>query len=428
MLNPSLLMRGAASVLCLLTASALSVPAQAQPRLTVISQWAAGAEGAAMNAYGDLVTKAGAKWEHNPVSGFTTDLMNKLRADIIAGRPPAASQLKGPEIKAWSAIAPTVNLDAQVAAAGYEKLISADLAKIHKPNGAWIAIPMQAHRINTLFTSKIALDKIGATAAPRTWAEFNDMAAKMKAAGITPVAHGGLAWTDTMYFEIVLAGISSDAFRRGLMNLDDTTLRGPEVLAALRQLRQMTEWMSPAAAGQHWSVFAPALMKGEYGFLMMGGWASGVLKRGNFVEGRDYLCGPTPNNNPSQPVFDLNSDGLIFWETKNADLQAGQKIAAEVAMGKEFNRVFTLLNGSIPVRTDIDLSDPEFQPCQRDASAHLGKAIAANQVVLSLSQNMAQTAPVTAALRDVVTEFVHNKSITPEVAQKRLADAANTVR
>src|SRR5690242_14363938 len=85
--------------------------AMAEPKLSIISQWSAGSEGAAMNALGDLVQKNGATWEHRPVSGFTTDMMNKLRADIIAGRPPAASQLKGPEIKAWSKIGATVNLD-----------------------------------------------------------------------------------------------------------------------------------------------------------------------------------------------------------------------------------------------------------------------------------------------------------------------------
>jgi len=50
------------------------------------------------------------------------------------------------------------------------------------------------------------------------------------------------------------------------------------------------------------------------------------------------------------------------------------------------------------------------------------------QVVMSLGHNMAQTSAVTAGLRDVLTEFVHNKAITPEEAQKRLADAADAVR
>jgi glucose/mannose transport system substrate-binding protein len=422
MRNRSLLVLGVSCALGL-----VGPHARAEPRITVISQWSAGAEGEAMNAFGELVTKAGATWQHSPVSGFTTEMMNKLRADIIAGKPPAASQLKGPEIQAWSQIAPTVNMDAVVAEAGYEKLISSDLAKLHKVQGHWVALPLQVYRVNTLYASKKALDKIGATSMPKTWDEFNAMAKKMAAAGITPVAHGGLAWADTMYFDLSLIGISPDAYRRAIMNLDDKALRGPEVLAALKQLRQLTEWMSPANAGQHWSVFAPALMKGEYGFLMMGGWASGVFKKGKFEEGKDYLCGATPSN-VAKPVFDLNADGLIFWETKNPDLLAGQRITAQVAMGKEFNRVFTQINGSIPVRTDIDISGAAFQDCQRDAAANLAAAVTANQVVLSLAHNMAQNNATTAALRDVLTEFVHNKSITPDQGQKQLADAANTVR
>lgn len=414
--------------LALLAACFAQAPAQAQsPRLTVISQWSAGAEGAAMDAFGKMVTEKGVKWEHSPVSGFTTDMMNKLRADIIAGRPPAASQLKGPEIAAWSAIGATVKLNDVVAATDYEKNISADLAKIHKPKGDWIALPLQVYRVNTLFASKRAMDKVGATELPKTWDEFNALAKKMADAGITPVAHGGIGWADAMYFELVLAGISADAYRKAIMELDNRALRGPEVLAAFRQLRQLTGWMSPANAGQHWSVFLPNLMRGEYGFLMMGGWASGVLKRGNFEEGKDFLCGSTPNNT-GKPVFDMNADGMIFWDTKNADLLAGQKATAQVAMSREFSKTFTQINGSIPVRTDIDLNDAGFQDCQRDAAKTLSGAIAANQVVMSLGHNMAQTSPVTAALRDVLTEFVHNNRITPEEAQKRLADAADTVR
>jgi glucose/mannose transport system substrate-binding protein len=418
------------SVISLSVAAVLMLSAgtvQAQPRLSVISQWSAGAEGDAMNAFGDLVTKGGATWQHNPVSGFTTDMMNKLRADIIAGRPPAASQLKGPEIQAWSAIAPTVNLDAVVAETDYEKVISPDLAKLHKVKGQWVALPLQVYRVNTLFASKKAMDKIDAKALPTTWEEFNTMARKMAQAGITPVAHGGLPWADTMYFDIALLGVSADAYKRAIMALDDKALRGPEVLSAFKQLRQMTEWMNPANAGQHWSVFIPPLMKGEYGFLLMGGWASGVFKRGKFEEGKDFLCGMAPSSS-SKPVFSLNADGLIFWETKNPDYQAGQKIAAKVAMSKEFSRTFTQINGSIPVRTDIDLAGPAYQDCQRDAAANLSGAVASNQVVMSLAHNMAQTSAVTAALRDVLTEFVHNKSISPEEGQKRLASAADSVR
>jgi glucose/mannose transport system substrate-binding protein len=127
--------------------------------------------------------------------------------------------------------------------------------------GQWVALPLQVHRLNTLYASKKAMDKIGATSLPKTWDEFNAMARKMQAAGITPVAHGGLAWTDTLYFDLTLIGISPDAYRSAVMNLDDKALRGPEVLAAFKQLRQLTEWMNPANAGQHWSTFIPQIMR-----------------------------------------------------------------------------------------------------------------------------------------------------------------------
>ena len=50
---------------------------------------------------------------HLAVPGIEArELFGALRAQIMAGDPPACSQLKGPEINAWSKIAPTVNLDA----------------------------------------------------------------------------------------------------------------------------------------------------------------------------------------------------------------------------------------------------------------------------------------------------------------------------
>ena len=49
-------------------------------------------------------------------------------------------------------------------------------------------------------------------------------------------------------------------------------------------------------------------------------------------------------------------------------------------------------------------------------------------MVLSLAHNMAQTNQITAAMIDVLTEFVHDNRITPEEGQKRLVDAVDNVR
>ena len=103
---------GTAGVAAMAGIPAVAWP-QAKPRVTFISQWSAGSDGAAITGLGKRLEEEGGIWQHSPVPGFTTEMMNKLRADIIAGNPPAASQLKGPEIAAWCKIAPTVDLDAR---------------------------------------------------------------------------------------------------------------------------------------------------------------------------------------------------------------------------------------------------------------------------------------------------------------------------
>ncbi len=401
--------------------------AEAKPRVTVISQWSAGSDGAAISALGGLFEERGGVWQHSPVPGFTTEMMNKLRAQILAGDPPAASQLKGPEIAAWSQIAPTVDLDPLVAAAGYEAVVTPELAKLHKPSGKWIALPLQIYRINTLFASRRAMEKVGATALPRTWAEFNDLAARMKAKGIaSPVANGGIRWDDGMKFEIALAGINPETYRKAVMELDDDALRSPDVLAAFRQLRRLSDWMDPNIAAQAYSVLVPRFVAGEMGLLLMGGWAQGVmLNLGNKLD--DFIIGPAPQDN-GKPAFVLNADAFIFWQRKEADLQAGQKLMANLVMSPDTQRMYSQITGSIPVRSDMDLSGPGWSDGQRDAASGLRGAMGANQVMLSLAHNMAQPNQVTAAMIDVLTEYVHDPSTTPEQGMARLAEAVEGAR
>ena len=416
----------------LLAASAglLAAPASAQtvkPRLTAISQWSAGSDGAAITALGKKFEEHGGIWQHSPVPGFTTEMMNKLRAQILAGDPPACSQLKGPEISAWSKIAPTVNLDAIVAAAGYEKVVAPDLARIHKPGGKWAAMPLQIYRTNTLFVSKRAMDRVKADKLPTNWAEFNAMAEKMKAAGMAyPLANGGTRPDDGQKFEAALAGISPTAYRAAIMNLDEKALKGPEMHAAFVQLRKLADWMDPNTASQAYAVHLPQFVAGDMGMMIQGGWAQGVLLNAGFKLD-DFIIGPGPSDN-GKPVFLLNADAFIFWQRKEADLQAGQKLMAELVMDPAIQTMYSQITGSIPVRTDVDLSGAGWSDGQREAAATLKAAVAANQSVLSLAHNMAQENGMTAAMIDVITEYVKNRSITPDQAVARLSEAVEGAR
>src|SRR6476646_7803269 len=263
----------------LLTAPHVARAQAVKPRLTVISQWSAGSDGAAITALGKKFEEKGGTWQHSPVPGFTTEMMNKLRAQIMAGDPPACSQLKGPEIAAWSKIAATVDLDALVAAAGYEKVVAPDLARLHKPGGKWISLPLQIYSTNMLFLSKRAMDKAKADQIPVTWAEFNELAEKMKSGGVTyPIANGGTRPDDGQKFEASLAGINPAAYRTAIMDLDGNALKGAEVKAAFEQVRKIADWMDPNTASQHYSTNLKRFIEGDMGMMIMGGWPQAELR------------------------------------------------------------------------------------------------------------------------------------------------------
>ncbi len=398
-----------------------------KPRLTAISQWSAGSDGAAINALGKKFEEKGGTWQHSPVAGFTTDMMNKLRAQIMSGDPPACSQLKGPEIAAWSKIAPTLNLDAIVAAAGYEKVVAPELAKVHKPGGHWAALPLQVYNTNALFLSKRAMDKAKIDKVPVTWADFNATAEKMKAAGIaSPLANGGTRPDDGQKFEASLAGISTDAYRAAIMNLDEKALRGKEVNAAFVQLRKLADWSDPNTAAQHFSTFLPRFISGEMGMMIQGGWAQGVLINAGFKL-EDFVIAAGPSDT-GKPAYLLNADAFIFWQRKEPDLIAGQKLMAELVMDPAIQTMYSQITGSIPVRTDVDLSAPGWSDGQRLTARTLKEAVAGGGAVLSLAHNMAQENGMTAAMIDVITEYVKNKTITPAQGVDRLAEAVESAR
>src|SRR3984893_6844059 len=158
------------------SAAALALPAfaraqsEAKPRITAISQWSACSDGAAISALGKLFEERSGVAQNNPVPGFTTDMMNKLRAQIMAGDPPAISQLKGPEIAAWSKIAPTVDISPWVKTAGFGDRLPAELAKSCQPGGHWIALPLQVYRLNRRFVSTKGMERAKVSKAPTTWA------------------------------------------------------------------------------------------------------------------------------------------------------------------------------------------------------------------------------------------------------------------
>jgi glucose/mannose transport system substrate-binding protein len=101
---------------------------------------------------------------------------------------------------------------------------------------------------------------------------------------------------------------------------------------------------------------------------------------------------------------------------------------AELVMDPAIQTMYSQITGSIPVRTDVDLSGAGWSDGQREAAATLKASVAINQSVLSLAHNMAQENGMTAAMIDVITEYIKNRTITPDQAVTRLSEAVEGAR
>src|SRR5262249_50319471 len=145
----------------------------------------------------------------------------------------------------------------------------------------------------------------------------------------------------------------------------------------------------------------------------------GVLRNAGFkFEDFTIVLGLSDN---SKPVFLLNADAFIFWQRKEADLQAGQTLMAQLVMDPAIQTMYSQITGSIPVRTDVDLSGEGWPDGRRRTAAARKEATASNQAALILPHNMAQKTGMPAAMIDVIPDFVKNKTIKPEQAATRLA-------
>lgn len=406
-----------ASALVLIAAGAV----HAEPRTNMMHQWAQGSEAAAIATLGEMYEAAGGIWEQTAISGHTSNTLAKLRSDVVAGNAPAAVQLKGPEIAEWNAIGATANLDALAAEEGWDDVVAPELVSVMKPEGSWVAAPMNIHRVNWLYSSPTILNELGLEV-PQTWDEFNAACETIIEAGYTCIAHGAADWSDTTTFDSVVYGMDIDLYRAAFQEADTEAMRSQGMIDAFAQLRRMVGYMDDGINGRSWEQSMTMTMTGEAAFFLMGDWTVASANLAGFVEGEDYLCTQTPVNWGGDG-FILNADSVVFFNQTDPEYVEGQELLARIIMSPEFQVTFNVAKGSIPSRTDVDLAANGFSECQQKGLADLNASIEQGTLVRSMAHNMTVLQKYRGAMMEVITEFVADPSITPEEAANQLADA-----
>ncbi|NCP39666.1 MAG: carbohydrate ABC transporter substrate-binding protein [Rhodoferax sp.] len=397
--------------------------APAQSTVEVLHWWTSGGEAKSVAELKRIMQDKGHAWKDFAVAGGGGDnAMTVLKSRVVAGNPPAAAQIKGPAIQEWASEGVLANLDETAKAENWDTLLPGVVADVMKYNGNYVAAPVNVHRVNWMWANKAVLDKAGVKAVPTTWPEFFAAADKVKKAGLIAVAHGGQNWQDFTTFEDVVLGVGGTQFYQDAMvKLDAKALTSPTMTKSLETFRKIKSYTDAASPGRDWNLATAMVIQEKAAFQFMGDWAKGEFTAAGKVPGTDYICAAAPG---TANAFTFNVDSFAMFKLKDATAQKAQADLAAAIMGTEFQEVFNLNKGSIPVRLNMDMA--KFDDCAKLSSNDFVATAKAGGLVPSIAHEMAVPPAVSGAMKDAVSQFWNDDKMSVADGVKNIAKAAAT--
>ncbi|RVU84361.1 carbohydrate ABC transporter substrate-binding protein [Leucothrix sargassi] len=385
----------------------------------VLHYWTSGGEAKSVAELKKMLEAKGHTWKDFAVAGGGGEsAMTVLKSRVVSGNPPAAAQIKGPSIQEWGEEGVLANIDGVAKKEGWDELLPSVVSDVMKHEGKYVAVPVNVHRVNWMWANPEVFKKAGATV-PTTWDEFFVAADKIKAAGMTAVAHGGQPWQDATTFESVVLGTAgAEFYNNAFVKLDPEALGGEKMIEALETFRKIKQYTDEGAPGRDWNLATSMVIKGEAGMQFMGDWAKGEFTAAGKKPGVDYICAAAPGTSKD---FTFNIDSFVMFDLDNKDLEVGQNDLASTVLSPAFQEVFNLNKGSIPAR--LNLSMDKFDDCAKLSSKDFVESAKTETLVPSMAHGMSMSSAAQGAVYDTVTEFYNNDKVTAKEAAEKMVKA-----
>ncbi|MDO8248497.1 MAG: sugar ABC transporter substrate-binding protein, partial [Rhodoferax sp.] len=174
-----------------------------------------------------------------------------------------------------------------------------------------------------------------------------------------------------------------------------------------------------AAPGRDWNLATAMVMQEKAAFQFMGDWAKGEFLAAGKVPGKDFLCAAAPG---TANAFTFNVDSFAMFKLKDAAAQKAQGDLAAAIMGPEFQEVFNLNKGSIPVRLNMNMA--KFDDCAKLSGKDFVDTAKTGGLVPSVAHGMAIRPAAEGALKDAVSQFWNDDKISVADGMKNIAKAA----
>ena len=227
---------------------------------------------------------------------------------------------------------------------------------------------------------------------------------KAKAAGVTPLAHGGQAWQDATIFDSVLLSVGGgDFYKKSMIDLDEATLKSDKMKTAFERMAKLRTYLDANFSGRDWNLASAMVIKGDAAFQIMGDWAKGEFINAGKKPDQDFLCFRFPD---TQGYVTFNSDQFVMFKVGAERRDAQNKMALAV-MDPGFQSAFNVVKGSVPARTDVP--NTAFDACGKKGMADLKEANESGKLYGSMAHGHANPAAVKQAMYDVITKHFNGQ-------------------
>lgn len=224
------------------------------------------------------------------------------------------------------------------------------------------ALPMGIASSGIWYNKKIFAD-LGIEV-PKSWAEMESAFAKIKAAGITPVAAGFKdAWTASMTFNLWMqpyGNESSPTFGKDLYE-GKKRLDGPEVQAVMTHLQEMVEkgYLNKTALSIDWPQSAELFTSGKAAMIVQGPWMPGTAQENFQTKGHTaFDLGYFPfRTDKGYAKLSLGIDQSLSVNAKTKHLQPAKDLVGVIASPEVYGP-FNVGSGTVPAIQGMQLDYP----------------------------------------------------------------------
>jgi glucose/mannose transport system substrate-binding protein len=372
--------------------------------LEVVSWWTSGSEQQALTVLFDAYRAAhpGAAVTNRAVAGGGgSNAQVVLAQRLLSGNPPDVWQtFPGGALRAYvdqGQVADLSDLYGQGRLAAVLPEVIRDGLTVE---GKQYGVPTSAHRGNMLFYNTALLAKAGVTQPGAGYlppAFLNDLA-KLDQAGITPLCLGAKdPFTTTALFEnTLLSVVGADGWQR--IAEDRFQWDSDSVAEALRRFGQILNYADPQAAALTWDAATKKLANGECAFETLNDSAFGELLSAGAVDGKTFGEVPYPG---TEGTYVAVVDTFVQARQSGNARKASEFLA--VLDSPDTQLAFSKAKGSVPIRTDVDVSS--LTPYQQSAA----KALRSGRVLWSIVHGEAMSPQFQQGFYDAVATYVRSR-------------------